>query len=205
MRQLRKVFFCDGGRGSRCSRRPVATAAEARERGATEVCLQGGIHPDYDGHTYLDVVKAVRAAAPQIHIHAFSPLEITHGAETLGLSLVEFLSMLKRAGLSTLPGTAAEVLDDDVRAHLCPDKIDTAQWSAVMRAAHEVGLKSTATIMFGHVDCYRSWARHLLVVRDIQQESGGFTELVPLPFVRMEGRSGQAPRPLGAVFIARRC
>jgi FO synthase len=170
-------------------------AAEAWERGATEVCLQGGIHPDYDGHTYLNVVKAVRAAAPGIHIHAFSPLEITHGAETLGLSLSDFLWMLKEAGLSTLPGTAAEVLDDQVRAVLCPDKLNTAQWLDVMRAAHDVGLKSTATIMFGHVDSYRSWARHLTHIRNLQEEAAGFTEFVPLPFVHMEApiwRKGNA-------------
>ncbi|WP_083579053.1 5-amino-6-(D-ribitylamino)uracil--L-tyrosine 4-hydroxyphenyl transferase CofH [Tardibacter chloracetimidivorans] len=170
-------------------------AAEADDRGATEVCLQGGIHPDYDGHTYLNVLRAVRAAAPSIHIHAFSPLEVTHGASTLGLSLHDFLSMLKAEGLSTLPGTAAEVLDDEVRAIICPDKVNTAEWLEVMRTAHAVGLRSTATIMFGHVDRYANWARHLLRIRDLQEETGGFTEFVPLPFVHMEApiwRRGQA-------------
>jgi FO synthase len=170
-------------------------AAEALERGATEVCLQGGIHPDYDGNTYLGVLDAVREAAPSIHIHAFSPLEVTHGASTLGLSLHDFLSRLKDAGLSTLPGTAAEILDDEVRAIICPDKVNTAEWVDVMRAAHGVGLRTTATIMFGHVDNYINWARHLLVVRDLQAETGGFTEFVPLPFVHMEApiwRRGQA-------------
>ena len=170
-------------------------AAEALERGATEVCLQGGIHPDYDGNTYLGVLDAVREAAPSIHIHAFSPLEVTHGASTLGLSLHDFLSRLKDAGLSTLPGTAAEILDDEVRAIICPDKVNTAEWVDVMRAAHGVGLRTTATIMFGHVDSYINWARHLLVVRDLQAETGGFTEFVPLPFVHMEApiwRRGQA-------------
>ena len=170
-------------------------AAEAQARGATEVCLQGGIHPDYDGHTYLSIVKAVREAAPGIHIHAFSPLEIAHGAFTLGMELEPYLAMLKEGGLSTLPGTAAEVLHEEVRAIICPDKVSTDEWIAVMRAAHRVGLKSTATIMFGHVDDYRHWARHLRVVRALQEETGGFTEFVPLPFVHMEApmwRKGKA-------------
>jgi len=170
-------------------------AAEACARGATEVCLQGGIHPDYDGNTYLEIVRAVRAAAPSIHIHAFSPLEISHGASTLGLALEPYLQRLHDAGLSTLPGTAAEVLDDEVRAIICPDKLMSEEWLAVMRAAHGVGLRSTATIMFGHVERYEHWARHLLRVRDLQAESGGFTEFVPLPFVHMEApiwRKGRA-------------
>ena len=170
-------------------------AAEAQGRGATEICLQGGIHPDYDGHTYLSIVKAVRDAAPGIHVHAFSPLEITHGASTLGMGLEPYLAMLKEAGLSTLPGTAAEILHEEVRAIICPDKLSADEWVAVMRAAHRVGLKSTATIMFGHADDYRHWARHLRVVRDLQAETGGFTEFVPLPFVHMEApmwRKGNA-------------
>jgi len=170
-------------------------AAEAQARGATEVCLQGGIHPDYDGHTYLSIVRAVRDAAPGIHVHAFSPREIAHGASTLGMELEPYLAMLKEAGLSTLPGTAAEVLHEEVRAIICPDKVSTDEWVAVMRAAHRVGLKSTATIMFGHVDDYRHWARHLSVVRSLQEETGGFTEFVPLPFVHMEApiwRKGKA-------------
>lgn len=161
-------------------------AIEARARGATEVCLQGGIHPVYDGATYLSILAAVRNAAPEIHIHAFSPLEISHGATTLGISVDEFLIQLKEAGLSTLPGTAAEILDDDIRAIICPDKVSTAQWVEVMRAAHRNELRSTATIMFGHVDSYAHWAQHLLTVRDLQEETGGFTEFVPLPFVHME-------------------
>ena len=161
-------------------------AAEAVARGATEVCLQGGIHPDYDGNTYLDILGAVRAAAPGLHIHAFSPLEVTHGARTIGLPLEDFLARLKQAGLATLPGTAAEILDPDVRAILCPDKVSAAEWLQVMRAAHSVGLRTTATIMFGHVEQYRHWARHLAQVRALQEETGGFTEFVPLPFVHME-------------------
>lgn len=170
-------------------------AAEAVARGATEVCLQGGIHPAYDGNTYLSVLAAVRAAAPGVHIHAFSPLEVTHGADTLGLPLRDYMIRLRDAGLSTLPGTAAEILDDEVRALICPDKVDTAGWLEVMRTAHGIGLRSTATIMFGHVDGYAHWARHLLRVRDLQAETGGFTEFVPLPFVHMEApvwRRGQS-------------
>lgn len=163
-----------------------ARAAEAAARGATEVCMQGGIHPHFDGHTYRNLLSAVMAAAPDIHIHAFSPLEIMHGAQTLGQSLHMYLETLKSAGLATLPGTAAEILDDEVRRIICPDKVTTSEWLDVMRAAHEVGLRSTATIMFGHVDRYDHWARHLLAVRDLQQETGGFTEFVPLPFVHME-------------------
>ncbi len=159
---------------------------EAWARGATEMCLQGGIHPDYTGQTYLDICRTVKAAAPEIHVHAFSPLEVWQGAHTLKMSLGDFLGELRRAGLGSLPGTAAEILDDEVRKVICPDKITTAQWLEVMRTAHAQGLRSTATIMFGHVDHPRHWARHLLRVRELQAETGGFTELVPLPFVHME-------------------
>ncbi|MBO0711183.1 MAG: 5-amino-6-(D-ribitylamino)uracil--L-tyrosine 4-hydroxyphenyl transferase CofH [Acetobacteraceae bacterium] len=174
-------------------------AREAWERGATEVCMQGGIHPSYTGRTYLDICRAVRESAPGIHVHAFSPLEVFQGAKTLGLPVAEFLAELKAAGLGTLPGTAAEILDDEVRRFLCPDKINTLEWLAVMRAAHETGLRSTATIMFGHLERYEHWARHLIRIRDLQIETGGFTEFVPLPFVHMEapiylkGRSRPGP------------
>ncbi len=188
--------FCAFSKGSTRSERGPAyridlaeiarRTIEAHDRGATEVCLQGGIHPAFDGHTYLDIVKAVEAAVPDIHVHAFSPLEIYHGATTLGLALEDYLVMLKAAGLGTLPGTAAEILTDRVRAIICPDKLTTAQWLDVMRAAHSVGLRSTATIMFGHVDSYADWAAHLVAVRELQHETGGFTEFVPLPFVHME-------------------
>lgn len=159
---------------------------EAWQRGATEVCMQGGIHPSYDGRSYIDICKTVKQAVPDMHIHAFSPLEVWQGAATLGLSLEDFLQQLKEAGLGTLPGTAAEVLDDEVRAIICPDKINTEQWLTVMRAAHKLGIQTTATIMFGHVDHYRHWARHLQRIRDLQVETGGFTEFVPLPFVASE-------------------
>jgi FO synthase len=180
---------------------------EAWQRGATEVCLQGGIRPGYSGDTYLAIVAAVKAAVPQMHVHAFSPLEIWHGAATLGLPLSDYLSRLKAAGLASLPGTAAEILDQEVRAILCPDKITTAQWIEVMETAHAVGLRSTATIMFGHVDAYRHWARHLLRVRALQVRTGGFTEFVPLPFVHMEapiylkGQSRKGPTFREAVLM----
>ena len=164
----------------------VRRSQEAWDRGATEVCLQGGIHPDYTGETYVNICKAIKAAIPGMHIHAFSPLEVTQGAATLGLSLTDFLTRLKDAGLSTLPGTAAEILDDEIRAIICPDKINTQQWVDVIKAAHALGLRTTSTIMYGHVEGPLNWARHLLVLRDVQAETGGFTEFVPLPFVHME-------------------
>jgi FO synthase len=159
---------------------------EAWARGASEVCLQGGIHPSYTGETYFGVLRAAKAAVPEIHVHAFSPLEVWHGASTLGISVKAFLCSLREAGLGSLPGTAAEILDDDVRAILCPDKLSTGQWLEVIRTAHEVGLRTTATIMFGHIDEPMHWARHLDAVRDLQEQTGGFTEFVPLPFVAKE-------------------
>ena len=164
----------------------VRRATEAWERGATEVCLQGGIHPDYTGETYLGICRAIKAAVPDMHIHAFSPLEVTQGAATLGLPIRSFLAELKDAGLSTLPGTAAEILDDEVRAIICADKVNTAQWLDVARTAHGLGLRTTSTIMYGHIEHPTSWARHLIALRDLQTETGGFTEFVPLPFVHME-------------------
>jgi FO synthase len=177
----------------------VRRAEEAWERGATEVCLQGGIHPAFTGDYYADVVRAIRDAVPDIHVHAFSALEVWQGAATLELSLAEYLAYLRDLGLGSLPGTAAEVLDDEVRRIICPDKVTTAQWLAVHDAAHGVGLRSNVTLMFGHVESPRSWARHLLRAREQQRRSGGFTELVPLPFVPMEapiylkGRARRGP------------
>ncbi|TMS59262.1 7,8-didemethyl-8-hydroxy-5-deazariboflavin synthase subunit CofH [Imbroritus primus] len=170
---------------------------EAWDRGATEVCMQGGIHPSYTGETYMEICRAVKEEAPGMHVHAFSPLEIWQGAKTLGLPLRDYLMRLKDAGLSTLPGTAAEILDDEIREIICHDKVTTDQWFEVMRAAHEVGLRSTSTIMFGHVERFEHWARHLLRLRALQVETGGFTEFVPLPFVHMESpiyRKGRARR-----------
>ena len=161
-------------------------AQEAWDKGATEVCLQGGIHPSFTGNTYLDICRSIRAQLPDMHIHAFSPLEVWHGAQSLNLSLVEFLIELKKAGLGSMPGTAAEILDDEVRDIICPDKINTRQWLDVMAAAHSIGLKTTSTIMFGHVDTYVHWARHLLRLKELQKHTNGFTEFVPLPFVAAE-------------------
>jgi len=158
---------------------------EAVELGATEVCLQGGIHPDFDGSYYLDVTRAVKAVAPDIHIHGFTALEVTEGARRLGMDLREYLIEAKQAGLSTLPGTAAEILDDDVRAVICPDKVTTEEWLEAHRVAHSVGLRSNITIMFGHVEAPVHVARHIVRTRALQQETGGFTEFVPLPFVHM--------------------
>ncbi len=177
----------------------VRRTEEAWERGATEVCLQGGIHPAFTGDYYAGVVRAIRDAVPGIHVHAFSALEIWQGAATLDLSLTEYLAWLSDLGLGSLPGTAAEVLDDEVRRVICPDKVTTAQWLAVHDAAHRVGLRSNVTLMFGHADTPRSWARHLLRAREQQRRSGGFTEFVPLPFVPMEapiylqGRARRGP------------
>jgi FO synthase len=173
--------------------------AEAATLGATEVCMQGGIHPGFTGETYLALCEAAKRAAPNIHIHAFSPLEVAHGASTLGLKVENFLADLKAAGLGSLPGTAAGILHDDVRRELCPDKLSTGEWLEVVRAAHGVGLPTTATIMFGHIDGPEHWARHLVLLRDLQRETAGFTEFVPLPFVHMEapiylkGRSRRGP------------
>jgi FO synthase len=177
----------------------VRRGREAWERGGVEICLQGGIHPGFTGETYLDICRALKAELPDLHIHAFSALEVWQGAATLGLSLEDYLGALRDAGLASLPGTAAEVLDDDVRRVICPDKVTTAQWLRVHDVAHRVGLHSTTTIMFGHVDGPRSSARHLIELREQQRRSGGFTEFVPLPFVHMEApiylRGGARPGP----------
>src|SRR5215203_3585995 len=158
---------------------------EADERGATEVTLQGGIHPSFDGDYYLHVAEAVHEAVPGMHIHGFTALEVHEGARRLDEPLRDYLLRLKAAGLASLPGTAAEILDDEVRAVICPDKVTTEEWLEVHRVAHSVGLRSNITIMFGHVESPRHWARHLLRTRDLQAETGGFTEFVPLPFVHM--------------------
>ena len=163
----------------------VHRSVEAWERGATEVCLQGGIHPDFTGDFYAGVLSAIKQRLPEMHVHGFTPLEVWQGAHTLGITVREFLTRLRDAGLGTLPGTAAEILDDRVREHLCPDKVRTAEWAEVMITAHELGLRATTTMMMGHIDGPRSWANHLEVLRQIQRRTGGFTEFVPLPFVHM--------------------
>jgi FO synthase len=176
---------------------------EAWARGATEVCLQGGIHPDYTGATYLAICRAIKDMAPDLHIHAFSPLEIWQGAATLKISVATLLSQLKEAGLGTLPGTAAEILDDDIRAVICPDKLNTEQWLDVIETAHSIGLQTTSTVMFGHVEGPAHWARHLLHLRRLQSRSGGITE----PFVPMEtpiylhGKSRSGPTFREAILM----
>ncbi len=174
-------------------------AQEAWDRGATEVCMQGGINPHYTGDTYLALLKAVKFSIPDIHVHAFSPLEVWQGATALRIPVEVFLGRLRDGGLGSLPGTAAEILDDDVRAVICPDKLNTQQWLEIVASAHRMGLRTTATIMFGHIDRPIHWARHLLHIRDLQETTGGFTEFVPLPYVHMEaplylrGRTRKGP------------
>ncbi len=185
----------------------VRRAHEAWERGAVEICLQGGIHPAFDGDYYVEVCEAIKRELPDLHVHAFSALEVWQGAATLGQPLDRYLARLQAVGLASLPGTAAEILDDEVRRILCPDKVTTDQWLEVHETAHRLGLRSTATIMFGHVDSTRSWARHLLRIRELQRRTGGFTELVPLPFVHMEapiylhGRARSGPTFREALLV----
>ena len=180
---------------------------EAEALGATEVCLQGGIHPSFDGDYYLEVIRAVREASATIHIHGFTALEVHEGARRLGEPLATYLARLMEAGLRTLPGTAAEILDDEIRAILCPDKIDTETWLEVHRTAHRLGLRSNITIMFGSVEQPVHWARHLVRTRALQKETGGFTEFVPLPFVHMaspiylQRRSRRGPTYREAVLM----
>ena len=163
----------------------VKRSVEAFNDGASEVCLQGGIHPEYTGKFYLELVKQIKKEVPDLHIHGFTPLEIWQGAETINLSVEDYLILLKDAGLNTLPGTAAEILDNRIRKYLCPDKITSEQWGYVMEVAHSLEIKSTATIMFGHIDDIKSWVNHFDLIKMIQKRTKGFTEIVPLPFVHM--------------------
>ncbi|MFZ0036072.1 MAG: 5-amino-6-(D-ribitylamino)uracil--L-tyrosine 4-hydroxyphenyl transferase CofH [Candidatus Acidiferrales bacterium] len=187
--------FCGFGRGPGASDayflsidEIVAKAGEAWNAGATEVCIQGGLPKDFDGFFYRDILRGIRSALPDIHIHAFSPMEIAYGVEKTGMPLREYLLMLKEAGLNTIPGTAAEVLDDDVRAALSPNKLKVGQWVEIVRAAHSLGIRSTSTLMYGHVETPEQWVRHMLLLRDIQEETGGFTEFVPLGFIHEKTR-----------------
>jgi FO synthase len=210
--------FCafSKGRGSTDLRGPAYNleldevarrTVEAAAAGATEVCLQGGIHPSFTGDTYLAIVRAVKAAVPGMHVHAFSPLEVQHGANTLGLPVAIYLERLREAGLSTLPGTAAEILDDEIRDIICPDKLRTGEWLEIIATAHAVGLRTTATIMFGHVEQPVHWARHLQRLRALQERTGGITEFVPLPYVHMEaplwrkGRTRSGPSWREAILM----
>jgi len=163
----------------------ASRVAEAARAGATEVCLQGGIHPDFDGNYYIEVAKAVHDAVPDMHIHGFTALEVLEGARRLDEPLESYLKRLMDAGLASLPGTAAEILDDEIRKDLCPDKINTEEWLEVHRTAHKIGLRSNVTMMFGSIEHPRHWVKHLLLCRDLQKETGGFTEFVGLPFVHM--------------------
>lgn len=179
--------FRAGAGGARAYRLSIseiaARAQEAYRQGATEVCLQGGIDPELEVRFYIDVCEAIKSAAPEIHIHAFSPMEIATGAKRLGCDLETYLKRLKEAGLGSIPGTAAEILDDEIRRVICPGKIDVETWVTVIKTAHQVGLPSTSTMMYGHVETPDHWARHLSLLRDIQKTTGGFTEFVPLSFI----------------------
>jgi 7,8-didemethyl-8-hydroxy-5-deazariboflavin synthase CofH subunit len=166
----------------------IAKAHEAVKLGATEVCIQGGLPRDLDGSYYAELLRAIHAELPELHLHAYSPMEISYGVEKTGLPLSEYLSMLKEAGLGSIPGTAAEILDDNVRRDLSPNKLKVARWIEVIRTAHALGIPSTSTMMYGHTERPEHWVSHMLLLRDIQKETGGFTELVPLGFIHSETR-----------------
>ncbi|MFZ0635538.1 MAG: 5-amino-6-(D-ribitylamino)uracil--L-tyrosine 4-hydroxyphenyl transferase CofH [Candidatus Acidiferrales bacterium] len=187
--------FCGFGRGpnvpdaySLSVEQVVAKAVEAWDAGATEVCIQGGLPKEFDGFFYRDILRAIKAALPGMHIHAFSPMEISYGVDKTHMPLREYLVMLKESGLGTIPGTAAEILDDDVRGALSPNKLKVSQWVEIVRAAHELGIRSTSTMMYGHVETPAHWVRHLMLLREIQKETGGFTEFVPLGFIHSNTR-----------------
>lgn len=166
----------------------VAKAREARERGATEVCIQGGLPKDFDGFYYRDLLRALKSELPDLHVHAYSPMEIAYGVERTRMPLREYLVMLKSEGLGSIPGTAAEILDDEVRRRLSPNKLKVAQWIEIVRAAHGLGIPTTSTMMYGHIETPAHWVRHVLLLRSIQKETRGFTEFVPLGFVHARTR-----------------
>jgi len=187
--------FCGFGLGPRAAgayrlslEEIVAKAAQARQLGATEVCIQGGLPPDLDGFFYRDILRAIKAAIPDLHIHAFSPMEIDYGVEKTGLPLAEYLQMLKESGLGSIPGTAAEILDDEIRQTLSPNKLKVSRWVEVIRTAHRLGIPTTSTMMYGHVERPEHWVRHLLLLREIQKETGSITEFVPLAFIHAKTR-----------------
>lgn len=179
----------------------LAKSLEAVERGATEVCIQGGLPKDLDGYYYVQLLRAIKARLPELHVHAYSPMEITYGVEKTRLPLRDYLLMLKEAGLNSIPGTAAEILDDSVRRSLSPNKLKVRQWIEVIRTAHSLGIPSTSTMMYGHTESPEHWVRHLLLLREIQKETGGFTEFVPLGFIHSQtklfqiggARAGHSP------------
>jgi FO synthase len=193
--------FCGFGRGAdapdayfHSTDTLVAKSVEAVERGATEVCIQGGLPKDLDGYYYVQLLRAIKARLPDLHVHAYSPMEITYGAEKTRLPLREYLVMLKEAGLNSIPGTAAEILDDEVRKSLSPNKLKVRQWIEVIRTAHSLGIPTTSTMMYGHTELPEHWVRHLLLLRDIQKDTGGFTEFVPLGFIHSQTRLFQTGR-----------
>src|SRR5580658_2356767 len=172
----------------------VAKAADAVALGATEVCIQGGLPKDLDGYYYVQLLRAIKASLPQLHVHAYSPMEITYGVEKTRLPLREYLLMLKEAGLGSIPGTAAEILDDEVRRSLSPNKLKVRQWIEIIRTAHSLGIPTTSTMMYGHTETPEHWVRHLLLLRDIQKDTGGFTEFVPLGFIHSQTKLFQSGR-----------
>ena len=187
--------FCGFGRGpgaadaySLSLDEVVRRAREAWERGATEVCVQGGLPRDLDGFFYRDLLRAIKRAIPEMHVHAFSPMEIDYGVMKTGMPLRDYLQMMKDEGLGSIPGTAAEILDDRVRQELSPNKLPAARWVEIITAAHELGIPTTSTMMYGHVEEPADWVRHMLLLRSIQKRTGGFTEFVPLGFIHENTR-----------------
>ncbi len=187
--------FCGFGKSARApdayfhsTESLLAKSVEAVERGATEVCIQGGLPRELDGGYYARLLRAIKSRLPSLHLHAYSPMEIVYGVEKTGMSLPDYLQTLRQAGLGTIPGTAAEILDDTVREILSPNKLKVRQWIEVIRTAHGLGIPSTSTMMYGHVELPEHWVRHLLLLREIQMDTGGFTEFVPLGFIHWRTR-----------------
>jgi 7,8-didemethyl-8-hydroxy-5-deazariboflavin synthase CofH subunit len=187
--------FCGFGRGpgaadaySLSFEEVVRRAREAWERGATEVCVQGGLPRDLDGFFYRDLLRAIKHAIPEMHVHAFSPMEIDYGVTKTGMALRDYLRMMKDEGLGSIPGTAAEILDDRVRKELSPNKLPAGRWVEIITAAHELGIPTTSTMMYGHVEEPADWVRHISLLRSIQKRTGGFTEFVPLGFIHEKTR-----------------